>query len=129
MKLKIKIDDNVYEVDVEIAEPERRQSAYVPQPGGYQAPVGGAAPAPASGGAGQEVVDDESKVCRSPISGVVIKVLVEAGQSVELNDTLMILEAMKMETVITAPIAGKVSKLSVATGGGVKSGQVLIHFE
>jgi methylmalonyl-CoA carboxyltransferase small subunit len=41
----------------------------------------------------------------------------------------MVLEAMKMETVITAPIAGKIAKITRAAGDPVKAGQVLIEFE
>jgi len=41
-------------------------------------------------------------------TGVVIKVVVEPGQAIEANDLLMVLEAMKMETNVTAHNAGKV---------------------
>jgi methylmalonyl-CoA carboxyltransferase small subunit len=41
----------------------------------------------------------------------------------------MVLEAMKMETVITAPIAGKVAKVNAAVGDLVQGGQVLVEFE
>jgi methylmalonyl-CoA carboxyltransferase small subunit len=41
----------------------------------------------------------------------------------------MVLEAMKMETNITAPIAGRVAALRVAQGDNVQSGQVVVAFE
>ena len=41
----------------------------------------------------------------------------------------MVLEAMKMETNITAPVAGKVKQVTVAQGDGVKVNQVLVEFE
>jgi biotin carboxyl carrier protein len=40
-----------------------------------------------------------------------------------------VLEAMKMETVITSPRAGKVAKVNVGPGDAVQSGQVLVEFE
>jgi methylmalonyl-CoA carboxyltransferase small subunit len=42
---------------------------------------------------------------------------------------LMVLEAMKMETTITSPVAGKVTKVNAATGDPVQGGQVLVEFE
>ena len=74
-------------------------------------------------------VADESKVCRSPFSGTVSKVSAQPGQTIQVNDVLLVLEAMKMETVITAPIAGKVAKLNVNVGDAVQQGQVLVEFE
>jgi methylmalonyl-CoA carboxyltransferase small subunit len=131
LKLKITVDGKVYEVDVEVSEPESPHPGYVP-PAGGQARVPAAAPgavptAPAAGP--QEAPVDESKVCRSPISGVVVRVSAQVGQSIQANDVLMVLEAMKMETVITSPIAGKVAKVNVNVGDPVKGGQVLVEFE
>ena len=78
--------------------------------------------------AGDENVD-ETKVCRSPVAGVVVKLNVQPGQDIQPNDLMMVLEAMKMETNITAPIAGKVKQVNVAHGDGVKVNQVLVEFE
>ena len=72
---------------------------------------------------------DESKVCRCPMTGVVVKVPVQVGQSIQANDILMVLEAMKMETQISSPIAGKIARLNAAVGDGVQGGQVLVEFE
>jgi len=57
------------------------------------------------------------------------KVNVAPGQSVEKNDLLMVLEAMKMETNVTAPGAGIVKNINVAAGGSVKVNQVIVEFE
>jgi biotin carboxyl carrier protein len=64
-----------------------------------------------------------------PISGIVVMVSAQPGQSIQANDVLLVLEARKMETSITAPIAGKVTRVNVAAGDSVKGGQVLIEFE
>jgi methylmalonyl-CoA carboxyltransferase small subunit len=74
-------------------------------------------------------VPDESKVCRSPISGVVVRFTAQVGQTSQANDVLLVLEAMKVETVITSPVAGKVAKVNVTAGDAVQSGQVLVEFE
>jgi len=128
MKFQIKVDGDTYEVEVDVAAPEQPQPGFVPPSGGRYTPAV-AAPSRASSGPVDEKVDDESKVCRSPISGLVIRVDAEVGQSIEPDQTLMALEAIKMETVITAPIAGKILKINRAAGDPVKAGQVLIEFE
>lgn len=134
MKLKITVDGKLYEVDVEIFEPEQPQPGYHAPPGQTRVPAAAhvAAPvtkpsAPSSGGSAP--VADEGKVCRSPFSGTVSKISAQAGQTIQVNDVLLILEAMKMETVITAPIAGKVAKINVKVGDAVQQGQVLVEFD
>ena len=132
MKLQIAIDGNTYEVEVEIAEEDsqtRMYPAYVPPQSRASdvpaAPV--ATPRPLA--AGTEVVADESKVCRSPIAGVVIRCNVHAEEQIQANDLLMVVEAMKMETNVTAPAAGKIKNIRVQPGDAVQIGQVLIEFE
>jgi biotin carboxyl carrier protein len=130
LKLKITVDGKVYEVDVEVAEPEPHVPTYLP-PTATRIP--GAAPVAASKVAAPTAantpVADEAKVCRSPISGSIVKINAQPGQAIQVNDVLMVLEAMKMETVITAPISGKVAKIPVKVGDFVQGGQVLLEFE
>jgi methylmalonyl-CoA carboxyltransferase 1.3S subunit len=128
LKLKITVDGKVYEVEVEAFEPEQPPPGYVPAPGQARVPAVAPGAAPPAQPAGTPVAD-ESKVCRSPIAGVVARVTAQAGQAIQINDTLLVLEAMKMETVITAPVAGKVAKVNVNVGAAVQSGQVLVEFE
>jgi acetyl-CoA carboxylase biotin carboxyl carrier protein len=52
-------------------------------------------------------------------------VLVEAGQTIEVGDTLMILESMKMEIPVLSESAGTVSEISVAPGDVIREGDVL----
>lgn len=126
MKLKITVNGQVYEVDVEVLDPEPPQSGYVPPTGPTRIPAPVAAPAPQPAAA---PVADESKVCRSPVAGVVVRVAAQVGQAIQANDVLMVLEAMKMETAITSPRAGKVAKVNVQAGDAVQAGQVLVEFE
>jgi methylmalonyl-CoA carboxyltransferase small subunit len=72
---------------------------------------------------------NEEKVCRSPVSGIVVKVVAQPGQTLQVGDILLVLEAMKMETNITAPVAGKVAAIKVGPGESVQSGQIVVEFE
>jgi methylmalonyl-CoA carboxyltransferase small subunit len=130
VKLKITVDGKVYEVEVEVFEPEPAGPVYVPPVGHARVPA--AAPAPGAAPPqrpGAAPVADESKVCRSPIAGTVSKIPIQVGQSIKVNDVLMVLEAMKMETVITAPLAGKVARINANVGDFVQGGQVLVELE
>ena len=131
MKLKITLDGKAYEVDVDVVEDDRAQAGPVPY---YQtaptavssvvAPPPAAVGAPLPGGSG-----DESKVARSPIAGVVVKVNAQVGQEIQVNDPILVLEAMKMETNITAPATGKIKAINAKVGDAVQTGQVLVEFE
>jgi len=124
MKLKVTVDGKVYEVEVEVA-PEAPQTlpTFVVQSGATAIPA--AVGAGAAGG-DSGAVADEAKVLRSPISGIVWKSNVRLGQTIEAGDLLFVLEAMKMETEVTAPIGGKVADVKVNQGDSVKSGQVVL---
>lgn len=130
MKLKITIDNKIYEVEVEAAEPEAPTppAGYMFQPSAARVPAAPPTPA-ATPKANIGPVADETKVCRSPIAGIVVKIAAQPGQQIQTGDTLLVLEAMKMETNITAPDAGKIAKINVSQGEGVQSGQVLVEFE
>lgn len=126
MKLNITIDGKTYEVDVEAAEPEVPQPMrFAVEPGGVRLP---AAPAPAAPAADAAPVD-EAKVARSPVSGIVVRVAAQVGQTLQQGDVLLVLEAMKMETNITAPGPGKIAAIKVNQGDSVQSGQVVVEFE
>ena len=51
---------------------------------------------------------------------------VRPGQVIDAGDLMFVLEAMKMETEITAPIGGKVAEVKVNVGESLKSGQVVL---
>jgi methylmalonyl-CoA carboxyltransferase small subunit len=129
VKLKITVDGKLYEVEVDVSEPEQPQPGYVPPSGPARLPGTVPVPPPHQAQPTRAPVADESKVSRSPISGVVVRIAVQAGQTIQVNDVLLVLEAMKMETVITSPRAGKVAKVNVNAGDAVQAGQVLVEFE
>jgi 3-methylcrotonyl-CoA carboxylase alpha subunit len=74
-------------------------------------------------GAGQLVAGGLS----APMSGSVVRVLVELGQPVETGQALLVLEAMKMEHSIRAPHAGRVGALHCSEGEMVAEGAVLVE--
>ena len=61
--------------------------------------------------------------------GRVVRVLVEEGAEVKIGDSLVILEAMKMENEITAPRSGRVSAVHVQPDQTVESGMELVEIE
>jgi methylmalonyl-CoA carboxyltransferase small subunit len=131
MKLNITVDNKNYEVEVEVADSAAAPIAAAPRldtslriPA--QAPVNGAPAAPKVADAGPV---NEDKVCRSPVSGIVVRVTSQVGQKIQSGDTLLVLEAMKMETNITAPAAGKIAKINVGQGDAVQGGMLLVEFE
>jgi biotin carboxyl carrier protein len=63
---------------------------------------------------------------RAPIPGAVLEVYVRAGDSVTAGQALLKMEAMKMENVIAAPIAGRITTLVVAKGSVVEQGQEML---
>ena len=65
----------------------------------------------------------------APMPGKVLDVLVRAGQQVATGDALVVLEAMKMETVATADAAGTVTRVHVEVGSMVEPGQILVELD
>lgn len=88
------------------------------------APVG-AAPAsgaPAAGGASLANAEDVP----APMAGHIVRIEVSPGQHVEQDETILILEAMKMETVVSAPKAGTIGEINVSEGDVVAVGDSLL---
>ena len=131
MKLQIAVDGKTYELEVEVVEDDAfprhpNYGPYTPIPATVQSsPMPSATTPPAA----SEANVDEAKVCRSPVAGLVIKVNVQSGQEIKTDDLMMVLEAMKMETNVTAAFAGKVKSIKVQAGDAVKMNQVLVEFE
>lgn len=62
---------------------------------------------------------------KAPLNGVVVRVLAEAGQTVEAGQVVLVLEAMKMENEVAAPLAGRITELAVQAGVTVNPGEPL----
>lgn len=98
-----------------------------------QAPIEGATPAaapatpaPAAAPAAPAAGPGVGNPVKAPLPGVVTKVLVAAGQAVKKGDTVLVLEAMKMENNITAESDGSVTGICVVPGDSVMEGTVLL---
>jgi acetyl/propionyl-CoA carboxylase alpha subunit/acetyl-CoA carboxylase carboxyltransferase component len=72
---------------------------------------------------------DEGGVLRSPAPALVVAVPVAVGDEVPAGAPVLVLESMKMETVLSAPFPARVRELLVATGGQVETGTPLIRLE
>lgn len=117
LKMRIKLEGKSYEVEVELlpdtgvpsaeVEPEDEIPEEVLRP-----------PLPVD-------IRPEDMICRSPIAGAIVAVLTEPGRYLKRNDPVVVIEAMKMQTTIGAPVDGMVEEVGVAPGEAVKPGQVL----
>ena len=65
----------------------------------------------------------------APMPGLILDINVHVGQTVNENDSLVILEAMKMENVITSPRDGIIKNIAVKKGEAVDKNHVLLEFE
>lgn len=83
-----------------------------------------AAPAAAPAGAGSSGTD-----VKAVLAGNIFKVHIAAGESVEQDQPLLVVEAMKMETVISAPKAGTISQVFVNEGDAVQVGDSLVAID
>lgn len=135
MKLRIGVDDKSYELDVEILQEDKHQPmfGYVPPHAPPMTVRGVTVPEPAPRAAAKKAAEsegpvEENLVVRSPVAGVVVRIDAKVGQDLDTDDIIMVLEAMKMETNVTASHPGKVKAIKVAEGDGVKVDQILMEF-
>lgn len=107
---KVKVNDKVYEVQVEsVTESSEKIAAPV-----QEAPKA----APVQAGAGQ--------VVNAPMAGTINTVKVSVGQTVKKGEVLCVLEAMKLENDIVCPCDGTVTSVLVSKGQAVTSGQKIV---
>ena len=128
MKLRITINGKTYEAEVEVLDDEAEpgDSPFEPAPVAHLSTLPTQSVSPARDSATN---GEDWKVCRSPFTGLVIKVNVVPGQTVEPGDLILVLEAMKMESPVTASHAATIKSVLVAPGNSVKAHQTLVEFE
>jgi acetyl-CoA carboxylase biotin carboxyl carrier protein len=63
---------------------------------------------------------------RAPMVGKVVEVLVQPGASVAADDDLLVIESMKMQIPITAPVSGTVEAVHVTVGATVRENDLLV---
>ena len=105
---KIKVNGKAYEVEVEAVsesnkkiEVEKKEETKVVSSGAEQ-------------------------VVKAPMAGSILDVKVSVGQSIKVGDTLVILEAMKLENEVKSQVAGVVKEFKVSKGSNVKNGDPII---
>jgi methylmalonyl-CoA carboxyltransferase small subunit len=117
VKLRISIEGQSYDVDVEVV-PEPYAGSKEFESGLSVPPSVMRPPPPAD-------TRPEDRICRSPIAGVVLSLSASLGQKVRQDDAVLVIEAMKMQTTIGAPVDGIVDAFHVVPGESVKPGQPL----
>ena len=98
----------------------------------------GAPAAPGPGGAARRAPRPKSAAhtgsggsgtITAPMQGTIVKVTAEVGQAVSLGESVLVLEAMKMENHINTDIEGTVKEIRVVAGDTVSAGDVLVVIE
>ena len=123
-----KVSVNGIPFEVELKEPIKashlpKRPAVKPAAAPVAAPA--AAPAPATAPAATPAAGAGTKVL-APLPGTITEIKVKVGDTVKNGDTVIVLEAMKMETAISARMSGTVEKVLISEGDTVKGGQLLL---
>ncbi len=136
-KFNVFVDGEYFEVGVDVVggapmvNYARPMAAPVAMPA--PAPVAAPAPAPAPASAPEApkaeapkaAADTKGTPLLAPMPGMIVKYLKNVGDSVKEGETLLVLEAMKMENALPAPASGTVKALGFTSGDSVKKGDVL----
>lgn len=126
------IEDNIAHVEVN-GTPYSVKMEQTPKPAPEKPvvrPVAAAAPKPAAAAAPARPAAAAAKSgVKSPLPGVILDIKVNVGDMVKKGDTVIILEAMKMENNINADKDGKVTAVNVSKGDSVLEGTDLIIIE
>lgn len=135
MKLRITVEGRTYDVEVELLDAAPAAPAV---PSAADPPASAPSP-PAARPATQAttpvapvvgpVAADGDRVCRAPLPGTVTQIKVRPGERVTRNQTVVVLEAMKMESSIGAPADGTVKSIPATLGASVREGDVLVELE
>jgi len=123
IKLEIGIGDQLYPVEVETEAPLE-----VIKPVAAQAPAQVGTPAPSAKPEQPKVVSKANQLT-APLPGKILNISVEVGDYVNAGESIIILEAMKMENEIRAPVKGKIAKIYRKVGDSVATGDPLVDFQ
>ena len=126
------IEDNIAHVEVNgthyTVEMEKKPKA-APAPKPVARPVAKPAAAPVAAPAAKPAAASAKSGVKSPLPGVILDIKVNVGDEVKKGQTLIILEAMKMENSINADKDGKIAAINVSKGESVLEGTDLVIIE
>ena len=125
-KLQVNLNGKAFEVEMPQSERKVQRPAAPAAAPKAAAPVAKATPAPA---AAAPAASAGGRPINAPLPGVVIKINAKVGDKVSAGDTLLILEAMKMENNITADANGTIKAILCKEGDQVQSGQALVELD
>lgn len=117
VKLRITVEGQSYDVEVEILQdsaPDQPESE-----AGMEIPESVLIP---------PLLPDTlegDKICKSPLAGSIVSVMATVGRYLRQDDPVAIIEAMKMQTTVGAPVDGLVEEVAVSPGDSVKPGQMI----
>ena len=133
-KFKVTVNGTLYNVEVEEegfrvapAAPPAPAAAAAPAPAAPPAaptPPRAAAAAPAAPAAAPAIAAGDTPLS-APMPGKVTEILKKAGDKVGKGETILLLEAMKMQNEIGAPVSGTIKSLHVSRGQAVKAGEIM----
>lgn len=124
-KLQVNLNGKAFEVEMPQSDRKvQRPAAQAPAAPKAAAPVAKAAPAPAA-----PAPSAGGRPINAPLPGVVIKINAKVGDKVSTGDTILVLEAMKMENNITADSNGTIKTILCKEGDQVQSGQALVELD
>ena len=126
------IEENIAHVEVNgthyTVEMEKKPKA-APAPKPVARPAAKPAAAPAAAPAAKPAAGGAKSGVKSPLPGVILDIKVNVGDAVKKGQTIIILEAMKMENSINADKDGKIAAINVSKGESVLEGTDLIIIE
>ena len=113
-----------------LAAPTPKPASPLPPPPPKAAPAPKAPPAPKKEAAKPSASDvDDDKVIKAPMPGMVIRYEKNVGDTVSEGETIVVIEAMKMENALSAPIGGVIKAVNYSSGDTVAKDDVLVVFE
>lgn len=126
-QLRITVNGQTFNVVAEVMDEGAPAVApLVPSAASSAPPAAPAAPVPAPTAPSPSESSGAAGEVQSPLAGKVVSIDKAVGTAVKAGDVLMTLEAMKMNTSVTATDAGTVEKVLVSAGDSVEEGQPLL---
>ena len=122
MKYRVTLNNRVYEVEVEEGSAVLLNEYEAASP----APAAVSAPAPKQESAPAPAPSGDGNADKAPMPGHILTISVTVGQKVSEGETLLVLEAMKMENEVTADRSGTVTGIIAAKGQTVETGDPLV---